>query len=148
MTNNSSVNFKFIPFYFGQKDPIKVLILTLSSALVKNCQISHAFFQTTDQSFFKICVTPQCHDRQLLCTFVAETIYTFVTRSQLKQNNFLDFSRAPVKICEVHVNFKTTSQFLLNFCVALHCHDTQLHCKFEAHAFSTLEKKILSKFQF
>ena len=44
--------------------------------------------------------------------------------------------------------FKTTSQFLLNFCVTLHCHDTQLHCKFEAHKFSTLDKKILSKFQF
>ena len=31
-------------FYFGQKDPIKVPILTLSSALVKICQISQVFF--------------------------------------------------------------------------------------------------------
>ena len=81
-------------------------------------------------------------------TFVAQTIYTLVTRNQLKQKYFLDFSSARVKICEVYVNFKTTSQFLLNFCVTLHCHDTQLHCKFEAHKFSTLGKKILSKFQF
>ena len=75
-------------FYFGQKDPIKVPILTLSSALVKICQIS-VFFQTTGQSFFKICITPQCHERKL-CTFVAQTIYTLVSRSQLK-HKFLDF---------------------------------------------------------
>ena len=37
-------------FYFGQKDPIKVPILTLSSALVKICQIPHVFFQTTAQN--------------------------------------------------------------------------------------------------
>ena len=57
------------------------------------------------------------------------------------KNDFIDFSSARVKICEVRVNFKTTSQFLLNFCVTLHCHDTQLHCKFEAHTFSTLDKR-------
>ena len=39
-------------------------------------------------------------------------------------------------------------QFLLNFCVTLHCHHTQFHCKFEARLFSTLDKKILPKFQF
>ena len=39
-------------FYFGQKDPIKVPILTLSSALVKISQISQVFFQITSQSFF------------------------------------------------------------------------------------------------
>ena len=33
-------------FYFGQKDLIKVPILTFSSALVKICQISQVFFQT------------------------------------------------------------------------------------------------------
>ena len=33
-------------FYFGQKDPTNVPIFTLSSALVKMCQISQVFFQT------------------------------------------------------------------------------------------------------
>ena len=50
-------------FYFGRKDPIKVPILTLSSALVKMCQISQVFFQTTSQFFFKICISLQCHER-------------------------------------------------------------------------------------
>ena len=31
---------------------------------------------------------------------------------------------ALVKFCEVHVNFKTTSEFLFNFCIILHCQDT------------------------
>ena len=39
-------------FYFGQKNPIKVPILTLSSALVKICQIPHVIFQTTISSNF------------------------------------------------------------------------------------------------
>ena len=37
---------------------------------------------------------------------------------------FLDFLRAWIKIYEVHVNFKMTSQLLFNFCIILHCHDT------------------------
>ena len=99
-------------FYFGQKDPIKVPLLTLSRTLVKNCQF-----------FFKTCISFQCHERYLLYTFVAQTIYTLVRRNQLK-HKFFRLSSAWVKICEVtHVNFKTTSQFLFNFCIIPHCHD-------------------------
>ena len=72
----------------------------------------------------------------------------FGHKEPIKTKKFLDFSSARVKIWEVYVNFKMTSQFLLNFCVTLHCHDSQLHCKFETHTFSTVDKKILSKFQF
>ena len=50
-------------FYVGQKDPIKVPILTLSSALVKICQIPHVIVQTTSQFFFKFCITLECHER-------------------------------------------------------------------------------------
>ena len=49
MTDNSSVDFKLILFNFGLKDPIKIPILTLSSALVKICHIPHVIFQTTSQ---------------------------------------------------------------------------------------------------
>ena len=41
MTHNSSVNFKFIFFILHKKGPMEVPILTLSSALVKICQIPH-----------------------------------------------------------------------------------------------------------
>ena len=50
-------------FYFGLKDPIKIPILRLSSALVKICHIPHVIFQTTSQFFFKFCITLQCHER-------------------------------------------------------------------------------------
>ena len=36
-------------FNFGLKDPIKIPILRLSSALVKICHIPHVIFQTTSQ---------------------------------------------------------------------------------------------------
>ena len=40
-------------FYFGQKDPIKVPILSFSSALVKIYHIAHFIFQATSQFFFR-----------------------------------------------------------------------------------------------
>ena len=43
---------------------------------------------------------------------------------------------------------KTASQFLFKFFIILQCHYTQFFCIFLAHAFSTLDKRIPSKFQF
>ena len=44
--------------------------------------------------------------------------------SQLKHKFFL-LSSARIKICEVpHVSFETTSLFLFNFSMILHCHNT------------------------
>ena len=69
--HHSSLSWHIIPlsilssniFYFGQKDPIKVQILTLSSDLVKICLFPHLIFQTTCQFFFKFCISLQCHER-------------------------------------------------------------------------------------
>ena len=52
IVHNLSVIFSSCIFYSGQKDPIKVPILTLPSVLMKICQIPHAIFQTTSQFFF------------------------------------------------------------------------------------------------
>ena len=61
----------------------------------------------------------------------------------------MGFLSARVKICQIHqINFELTSQFLFIFCIILHCHDTKLRCKFYAHTFSTLDKRIPSKSQF
>ena len=61
----------------------------------------------------------------------------------------MGFSSARVKIRQIpHVNFELTSQFLFKFCIILHCHDIKLPCKFWAHKFSTLNKRIPSKSQF
>ena len=62
VTYNSSVSCSSCILYFGQKDPMKIPILTLSSVLMKTCQIPHVIFQTASQFFFKFCVTLQCHE--------------------------------------------------------------------------------------
>ena len=84
MTHNSTVNLKLIHFLLWTKDLIKVPILTLLSAQVKICKIPHVIFQATSQFFFKFCITLQCHERKVLRTFLAQTIYTLLKRSQLK----------------------------------------------------------------
>ena len=47
MRHNSSLVLSSYIFYFRQKDPIKVPILTLLSALVKICQIPYVIFQAS-----------------------------------------------------------------------------------------------------
>ena len=51
-------------------------ILRLSIALVKICHIPHVIFQTTRQFFFKFRITLQCHEKQLLCIFLGQTLNT------------------------------------------------------------------------
>ena len=76
---------------------------------------------------------------------LAQTLYTLFKWSPLKCK-FWRFSSAPVKIRQIlYVNFELTSQFLFKFCIILHCHDTNFPCKFWAHKFSTLDKRIPSK---
>ena len=102
---------------------MKVPILTLSSALVKICQIPHVNFKTTGLLLSKFCITLQCHERQLLCTFLAQTIYTLLKRSPLK-GKLLKLSSAQVKICQIpHVNVETTTRFLSKFCIILQYHE-------------------------
>ena len=84
MTHNSSVNINLYVFHFGLKDPIKVTILRFSRALVKICHISQVIFQTTGQLFVKFCITLQCHERQILCTFLCQTLNTLHNRNQWK----------------------------------------------------------------
>ena len=121
MTNNSILS--SYNFYVGQKDPIKVPILTLSNALVKICQIPHVIFQTTSQFSFKFCITLQCHERYLLCNFLAQTICTLLKRSPLKRK-FLRLSSSQVKICQIpYVSFDKTCRLLSKFCIPLEFHE-------------------------
>ena len=57
ISRHSSLSWQITPlwilisyfFNFGLEDPIKIPILTLSSALVKICNVPHIIFQTTSQ---------------------------------------------------------------------------------------------------
>ena len=61
---NQSANF----WDFRVRDQIKIHQILVS-------------FEATNQFFFKFCITRQCHETQLLCTFLAEILYTFNKRS-------------------------------------------------------------------
>ena len=80
--------------------------------------------------------------------FFGLNIIYFGQSNPLK-SNVLSLLSARVKICQIrHVNFELTSQFLFNFCILFHCHDTQLACKNWAHTFPTLDKRMSSRSQF
>ena len=85
------------------------------------------------------------HNSSVLC--LAQRLYNLVKSSPLKCK-FLRFSSAQVTIRQIlHVNSELRSQFLFKFFIILHCHDTKIPCKFYAHTFSTLDKRIPSKSQ-
>ena len=110
------------------------------------CQILHVIFGSTSTFYSKFCIDIQCDYTQL--TFWAQTLCTLVKTSTLKCK-FLRFLSARVKIRQIlHVNFELTNQFLFKFSIIVHCHDTQLPCKFWAHTFSNFDRRIPSKSQF
>ena len=62
-------------------DPIKVQIFRLSTARMKINQIPYVIFQATNQFWFKLCNTLQCHDTQFLLNFLTETVHDLEKKS-------------------------------------------------------------------
>ena len=93
---------------------MKVPILIFSSILMKICQIPDLIFQTTSQFFFKFCMTLQCHEIYLLCTFLGQALDTLHKSDQSKCKSFRLFS-ARIKIPQVLVIFETKNKFLFKF---------------------------------
>ena len=82
--------------------------MRLSSAQVKICRFPYVNFVTTSRFFSKFCIFLECHERKLLCTFLAQTVYTLLKRS--------------CSICQIpYVSFEMTSQFLSKCCTTLQC---------------------------
>ena len=73
-----------------KRGSLKWKFLRLLSAWVKFCQIPYADFETTSRSLYKFCIPLHFHDRLLFCSFLAQTIYTLLSRRPLNEN-FLDF---------------------------------------------------------
>ena len=86
--HHSLVSWKITPLYFLDqtlhtfhgRDKSKCKFLRLLSAWIKIHQILISF-ETTNQFFFNFCINIQCHETQLLCTFLAEILCTFNKRS-------------------------------------------------------------------
>ena len=88
--HHSLASWKITPMYFFRssityishfsRDQSKCKLLKLLSTLIKIHQIL-VTFKTTNQFYFKFCINLQCQETQLLCTFIAEILYTFNKRN-------------------------------------------------------------------
>ena len=54
--------------------------------MLKICQIPHVIFESTSHCSFKFCINIQCCQKELFCTFLAQTWYTLVKSSALSAN--------------------------------------------------------------
>ena len=149
MIHNSSVNFKVIPFLlwtkgfcipfqlherlflcsflaqtiytFLNKSPLKWKFLRLLSTRVKFCQIPYANFETTSPFLPKFCIPLQFHERLLLCTCLAQTIYTLIIRSPLKWKS-LTFECSDQNFSNSLCKFWNDESILSKFCIPLQFH--------------------------
>ena len=121
------------------RSPLKWKSFGLSRALVKICQIPYANFETRSRLISKFLFLFQFHERLLLCTFWAQTIYTLPKEGPLKWK-FLRLLSAQVKICQIsYVNFETASPFLSKFCIPLQF--KEILCTFLAQRIYTWVKR-------
>ena len=85
-------------------------------------------FETASQFFFKPCITLQCHDRQLFCTFLAGTIHDLDKRSQSKCK-ILDFWLLTLEFNQIYFLirffFWKCIKFRLKKCRGVMSHDTE-----------------------
>ena len=103
---------------------IKVPILTLSSALVKICQIPHDIFQTTSQFSFQILHHSSVSWKMAPLYCFSSNIIYFAQKEHIKVKIFETFKCLGQNHQTFYVNFETTSQFLFKFCIILLCCDT------------------------
>ena len=99
-------------FYSGLKDPIKIPVLRLSSALMKICHIPRVIFQTTSQ-FFSNFVSPLSVIGQTLNTLQirANESAGFRDLQMLRSNctNFLSFLKQKISFSS---NFASIFRFM------------------------------------
>ena len=120
ITHNYSVNFKVILFLIwtkGSHQSSNFDTVKCSGENTPNfsCLFSNhwpVFLQNLHNSSLSWKITP--------LYFCSSNNMYFEHKEPIKTKKKLDFSRARVKICEVHVSSKPKSQFLFNFCVTPH----------------------------
>ena len=93
------------------------------SAWIKIHQIL-VIFEATDQFLFKFCINRQCHETQLLCTFLAETkLKRSLSRSTFGEIESLKFG---ILMGSLHQN---DIKFQLKKYRGIIFHDTEQWCK-------------------
>ena len=107
MTHNSSVNFKLKYFQLWTKESYE------SSNFEKFPKLPMLFSKRQD-SFSSNFASLSSVMKELLCTFLDQTLHTFHGRNKSKCK-FLRLLSARIKIHQILVIFKTTNQFSFNF---------------------------------
>ena len=90
--------------YFWQKYSIEVQIFRFSTARVKIHQISHVIFQIKNEFLLKVWVTFQCHEGEIFCTFLAQTLYT-IDNSSTSKRKFSDLPLLTLKFTKFFMSF-------------------------------------------
>ena len=108
--HHTLVSWNIAPLYF-----LNQTLYTLVKSSPLKCKFSRLFF--------KFCMTFQCRERWLLCTFLGQTLCTLHERDQSKCK-FLRLLSAPIKIHQILVIFETRNCFFFKFCITLQCHET------------------------
>ena len=122
MKHNSPVNFKLIHFQLWTKGLSKSPNSETFVCSGENLPNSSCHSPKHKSVFLQILHHSQCHEIKLICTILAQTLYTLVKSSPLKCK-FLRLSSTRDKIRQIpYVNFETSSQFLFRFFITLQCH--------------------------
>ena len=128
------------------RSSLKWTFLRLTSAEVKICQISYVNFEMMSWFLYKFCIPLQFHERQLLYTLSAQTIYTLLKKSPLKWKSWR-LTSAQVNISRIsYVHIETASPFLSKFCIPLQFNE--ILCTFLAQTIYTLLKRSPLKLKF
>ena len=112
MTHNSSVNFKLIHFLLWIKPSQQSPNFKTFECSSKNLPNWSCHFPNHKSVFLQILHHFSCNETELLCTFIAQALYTLFKRSSLKCK-FLRLTSARVKLLQIpDVSFETASQLV------------------------------------
>ena len=133
-------------FLLRQKDPMKILILTLLSVLMKICQMPHVIFQTTSQFFLQILQESSVSWNVTPLYFFKSNVVYFEQKAQSKCK-FFRLSSALIKIHQILVLFETKNNFFFKFCTTLWHHETYFLHTFFSWNFIYFQQKYPIKVQ-
>ena len=106
------MSWEIILLYFFSSNFICYLFVT---AHIRIHQISHVIFGAKSQFVFKLCITLQCYETWLFCTFSSTSLYAMAKRIPSKCK-FPDFRLLPWKLTKFLLSFfKPLVSLPLNF---------------------------------
>ena len=113
------MNFYFdlvLPFYFLQWNRY---FSTCENLPISTWQFPHVSFESASQFSFIFSINIQWYQTSLLCTFLAQALYTLVKKSSLKCKFFRLSSAQGQNLSNFSCQFWNNKSFLSKFCITL-----------------------------